>query len=272
MAVSCSIKFTQGSSPGTGGAMLGSTGSPVTVSNGLATPAIVRSQFWIVDAPPSSVYYAYKGTVVQDGAAPTYAFTPDVQYGFLIEMVCFDALGNQASDQRCFGVLDANGLFVPPFEGDNLALNFVLSGKANTRGWAPFMEAWLAFLTTHAGGSVGFTVEGLGAAFGSPAYSGLANRVVLIDPTGGYTLTPVAGSMGTKGNYLQVKLLPGIVPTSTNKLTINPVTGGTLEQPVTAAAPGTYASTPVVLSQAGMQGASLTYVSDGAGSPNLFLG
>lgn len=268
MSASCSIKFTQGSSPGTGVAMLGSTGSPVTVSNGLATPAIVRSQFWIVDAPPSSVYYALKGTVVQDGAAPTYAFTPDVQYGFLIEMVCFDAQGNQASDQRCFGVLDANGLFIPPFEGDNLALNFVLSGKANTRGWAPFMEAWLAFLTTHAGGSVGFTVEGLGAAFGSPAYSGLANRILLIDPTGGYTLTPVSGTMGAVGSWLRIQLMPGVTVSGTNFLKINPVSGGKIQQVITNQ--NVISTSQIQITTEVQSGGSFSFFSDGSSPPNMY--
>lgn len=148
MAVACSIKFTQSSSSaGTGIAMFGTTGSPVTVQNGLTTPAIVRNQFILVDAPPTSSLFALKGTVVQDGAAPTYTFTPDVQYGYEIQQNCFDALGNEASDSRVFGIQDSNGLFVPPYTGDNLSLNFVISSAVNVRGWAPFMEQWLAFVT-----------------------------------------------------------------------------------------------------------------------------
>ena len=268
MSVLCSIQFKQGVTVGgVGVALMGSLTTPVVVGNALRSSSVIRSRFTLIDAPPASALYPLKGTVVQDGIAPTYTFVPDTQYGYLIQQTDFDAQNNGATDVRCFGVLDANGLFIPPYEGDSLSLNFILLGRSNTRGWAPFMEAWLAYFLGHLGGG-GYTVETLGPAFGSPTYSGLANRILLVDPTGGVSVTPLAAAL-SKGNWLQCVMMPNVVMSSTNKFTLNPAAGGNIQQLVPNQ--GIANTSPVVLSSAGASGSGLSYFSDGSTPPNLYL-
>jgi Collagen triple helix repeat (20 copies) len=98
----------------------------------------------------------------------------------------------------------------------------------------------------------------------STPWNGNYNQVLIIDPTSGVTITPTATA---KGNWLIFKLLPSVVPSSVNSLTINPIAGADIEQLPPSAG---YSTSPIVLNQAGDQGACLLYIVDG--SNNLFSG
>ena len=145
MSVSAAISFKQGvSTSAPGVSLIGVDGSSVTASNGNNTNVVNWLYEWI-DVPPTSVI---PHGVVQNGALPTYSFTPDVTGGFLLHLVTTDAFGNFAEDFRVFQVPEASGRIIPPFKGSDVSLNFIISAVMNTRGWAPFMEAYLRELDT----------------------------------------------------------------------------------------------------------------------------
>ena len=95
------IHFTQGaSSPGAGYAMLGTTGTGVTVSNG-DDSNVENWQFTVIDVGTGS---EVAQGIVQDGETPTYSFTPDATGCYVIQLETTDDDGNVYLDQRVFGV------------------------------------------------------------------------------------------------------------------------------------------------------------------------
>lgn len=132
------IKFVQGANTPPGGqALQGVTGVLVTCANNdnVGPPATV-SWFWeMLDVPPgSSVPTGVMGTT------STVQFTPDLMYGYRLRLTTVDAAGNTSVDIRTVLIPNASGFIIPPFGAADNELNI----NGQTRGWAPFMEAWLA--------------------------------------------------------------------------------------------------------------------------------
>lgn len=143
MAVAALLKFVQGATVGTPGrALFGVTGTAVQTSNGASVPGpVVTWTFTVIAVPNGS---SVPLGVAQSGVTSTWSFTPDVVGCYLIEITVEDALGNTASDARCFGVKTSSGRLIPCFLGDNSSMNF--GGQAT--GWDVYMESWLQALET----------------------------------------------------------------------------------------------------------------------------
>lgn len=154
MAIEAKIKFVQGATIGTAGvSLIGTLSTPVDVSNGDDTS--VQRWIWrMIDTPPGS---AVPVGLVSDGLTSTFQFVPDVRGGYEVELTIFDASGTQRTDRRVFQVLEESGRLIPPFSADAPALNFL----GQTRGWAPYMEAYLEFvdLFSTAGATVPMTAR-----------------------------------------------------------------------------------------------------------------
>lgn len=140
------ITFTQGATTGGDGyALMGSAGTPVTVSNGDDSD-VKNWKFEVLDVGYGS---AVTQGVVQDGENPTCSFTPDVPGGYLVKLTTTDEQGNLYVDFRVFGILEESGLFIPPFLADASSMNFEIGvGVYNAKGWSPHLAAWLQALET----------------------------------------------------------------------------------------------------------------------------
>ena len=144
------IDFTQGENTGGPGfALIGVAGTPVQVSNG-DNSNLANWQFTMLDTGPGS---ALSRGVVQNGALPTYTFTPDVTGCYVILLTTTDNEGNVYSDTRVFGILELSGRLIPSYEATDNAMNFVISSVENTRGWSPFVQAYLKAVDAAGGGS-----------------------------------------------------------------------------------------------------------------------
>jgi hypothetical protein len=131
------IRFTQGATTAPAGtAVLGATGSAVVASNGQDTPDIASWTWALVSAPTAS---ALPTGISSSGAVRTYTFTPDVTGCYVVHLVTEDVAGNLAEDYRVFGVVETSGRLIPSFRGTDLSMNFA----AQTRGWDPYLEAYL---------------------------------------------------------------------------------------------------------------------------------
>jgi hypothetical protein len=141
------INFTQGvSTGGPGVALIGVDGTLVVVSNG-DDSNIVNWKFTVVDVGFGS---AVSQGVVQNGGTPTWSFTPDVSGSYVVDLVTTDNQGNLFEDRRVFAVLETNGLLIPSFTADAGSLNF--SGQ--TKGWSPYLNAWLKLVLSGGSGTV----------------------------------------------------------------------------------------------------------------------
>jgi hypothetical protein len=144
-----SINFTQGAtSGGAGFALIGVVGTAVTVSNGDDSD-LENWEFTVIDVGFGS---SVPQGVVQDSGAPTWTFTPDVAGCYVVQLVTTDDSGNVFEDTRVFGVLETNGLLTPSFTADAGSMNFVVSAIENTKGWSPFLNAWLRLVMSGGGG------------------------------------------------------------------------------------------------------------------------
>jgi len=140
---SASIMFQQGDNTnGAGYALMGTVGTEVVVSNG-DNSHIVAWTFEVLDVGAGS---AIAQGVVQSGTSPTWSFIPDAAGGELIRLTVQDDEGNLYVDERVFGVLETNGLFIPPFMANSSSLNFIIGAVENTKGWSPFVNAWLELI------------------------------------------------------------------------------------------------------------------------------
>lgn len=141
MTVSAAISFAQGASTSAPGvSLIGVASSLVTASNGGNNTNVVD---WLWEMIDVSSLSALPTGVVQEGLTPTYKFTPDASGGYLLHLVVFDQFGNFAEDFRVFQVPETSGRIIPPFRATDKSLNFIISSVMNTRGWSPFMEAYL---------------------------------------------------------------------------------------------------------------------------------
>lgn len=139
MAIAAAIKFVQGATIGTAGqALYGVLTTPVTVSNG-NNSNVQRWKWTMVAVPPGST--VAEG-VMADGPFNSVQFIPDVRGGYHVELIVFDAAGNQKKDRKVFQVPETSGLSIPPFDANAAALNF--AGQLD--GWElmvrPFLSTW----------------------------------------------------------------------------------------------------------------------------------
>jgi hypothetical protein len=230
------INFTQGSSVGGAGfALIGTTGTAVVVSNG-DDSGIVNWQFTVADVGVGS---SNAQGVVQNGGTPTYTFTPDVSGCYVVNLVTTDNQGNLYEDTRVFGVLETSGRLIPSYLGTDKAMNFVISAVENTKGWSPFLQAYLKAVDEAAGGSVvSVTATGTTQSTGgsTPVISNPSADALLGLLSGsGTTVTSVAGTtvnQPTVGNGPITKVTPvtttGATAGSTT-FTIPPNTAGPVD-------------------------------------------
>jgi hypothetical protein len=156
------INFTQGSSVGGAGfALIGTVGTPVVVSNGDDSD-IVNWQFTVVDVGVGS---ANAQGIVQNGGTPTYSFTPDVSGCYVVNLITTDNQGNLFSDTRVFGILETSGRLIPSYLGTDKAMNFVISAVENTKGWSPFLQAYLKQVDAGGGDSLWMETGGIGGSY-----------------------------------------------------------------------------------------------------------
>ena len=186
------INFTQGSTTGGAGfALMGVLSTSVVVSNG-DDSNIVNWEFIVDDVGVGSS--VPQGTV-QDGATSTWSFAPDATGCYVVTLITTDNQGNLYQDTRCFGVLENSGRFIPSYLATDEALNFTVSMVTNTKGWSPFLQAYLKAVDAGGGGGGGtYTQDCTGG--GTVAYSGPNPPPPIVFLTG----TPGAGfnlSMGT---------------------------------------------------------------------------
>ena len=141
MALVAQIKFVQGATIGTPGvALAGVSGTLVTASNG-DDSSVKRWQWTMVGTPSAS---SIPQGLISDGPVTAATFTPDVAGGYHLQLVTFDAAGNSVTDRRVFQVPELSGRYIPPFDAEAPAMNFL----GQLRGWALYLEAYLKYVDT----------------------------------------------------------------------------------------------------------------------------
>jgi hypothetical protein len=152
------IQFVQGANTDAAGkAVFGVHGdfSKVTISNGNDT-GVVSWRLYMLDAPSDSATFPPAGSpqiIAQavDGS-PTADFIPDVAGTYRVMLEVSDVSGHVDRDIRCFGIPNARGFVLPPFQGNPpplplIALAIISDGprpvkpdeqnyRDNVRGWA----------------------------------------------------------------------------------------------------------------------------------------
>lgn len=140
MAIAAALKFVQGALVGAPGqALMVNVGQPVTVAND-NDAGVQKWTFTVLDSPPGSLIPIGQ---VQTGPTPTWVFTPDLLGEiWLIQIDVADNSGNVATDIRAVGVLNTFGRIKPSFKAKAPHVNF----GGQTRGWTPYLNAYLSFL------------------------------------------------------------------------------------------------------------------------------
>ncbi len=191
------INFTQGSTTGGAGfALMGVLSTSVVVSNG-DDSNIVNWEFIVDDVGVGSS--VPQGTV-QDGATSTWSFAPDATGCYVVTLITTDNQGNLYQDTRCFGVLENSGRFIPSYLATDEAMNFVVSSVTNTKGWSPYLQAYLKAVDEAAGGGGGSYTQDCSAG-GTIVYDGPSTVPPLVNftgaPGGGFTFTPPSAAFAT---------------------------------------------------------------------------
>jgi hypothetical protein len=135
MAVSAAIQFTQSfTTPPAGQSMIGIDGETVTVANGDNT-GVTAWNYEMLSVPPGSTVPL--GVI---GTTPSVTFTPTpgVTGGcYRIRLTVTGA--GVAQDIRNFGIPNARGWIIPPFQGNPIPLTFnELNFVGQGEGWAWF--------------------------------------------------------------------------------------------------------------------------------------
>lgn len=149
MAAVALIIFDQTGAGPAGEALEGSiAGGAVTVTNNVNTD-VLSWRITLLDVPPGSALVA--GTVLgtANSATPSATFTPDVAGSFRIMLEVFAAAGltgQKDTDIRNFGIRNARGIIIPPYQKSPDPLPLPSSGQPSakpdeqnyggqTRGW-----------------------------------------------------------------------------------------------------------------------------------------
>jgi len=224
VSVSCLVKFVQGLTVGTPGvALIGATGTSVTVSNGGTNPAPDPGTwtFDVLGVPSSS---SVPTGVVQTGPTPTWNFTPDVPGCYVVSLtVVDDTTGAASTDVRAFGIYTSLGApyLIPAFTGDDKSLNF----GSQTTGWDVYMEAWLNLLLALATGAVPANIVNV-VAPGTIAAAPGARYYVDLGVAGGDVTFTTAGSIGARQSFFVKLVDPTGVGTGGHKVTVEPIVAG----------------------------------------------
>lgn len=123
MPAVASIRFTQGANTdAAGNAVVGTVAAvdgPCQVTNGDNTD-VTSWQIVLLDAPPASTSYPPSSNpqvlASASTATPSVSFSPDVPGTYRVLLDVVDGAGVRNRDIRCFGVPDARGFIVPPFQ------------------------------------------------------------------------------------------------------------------------------------------------------------
>lgn len=144
MAAVALIVFDQGGPGPAGQAFEGTVaGGAVTVDNDDDTD-VTSFTFTMLDVPPGSAVAT--GTMATGGPPSTASFTPDVSGSYRVQL---EVSGASTSDKdiRCFGIRNARGIIIPPYQRNPEPLPLPGSGLpgakpdeqnygGQTRGWA----------------------------------------------------------------------------------------------------------------------------------------
>jgi len=144
MAATALIVFDQGG-PGTVGEAFEGTiaGGAVTVTNDSDTD-VTAFEFTMLDVPPGSSVPT--GSMASGAPPSTTSFTPDVPGSYRVQLAVTGA-STSDTDIRCFGVRNARGIIIPPFQRNPDPLPLTGSGvpgakpdeqnySGQARGWA----------------------------------------------------------------------------------------------------------------------------------------
>lgn len=145
MAAIALIVFDQGG-PGPAGEAFEGTlaGGAVTVTNDDDTDVAVFT-LTMLDVPPGSAVPL--GSMATGAPPATAAFTPDVAGSYRVQLEVEDSSGTTNTDIRCFGVRNARGIIIPPYQRNPDPLPLLGTGVAGAkpdeqnyggqaRGWA----------------------------------------------------------------------------------------------------------------------------------------
>lgn len=184
MTVAASVQFTQGATVGGAGfALVGVTGTSVTVANGNNTN-VVRWVFTLLDVPPGS---AIIPGLISDGPSSTASFLPDVAGCYRMQVDVYGILNlTHSVDVRAFIVRSTRGWIYPAFRDIASELNFVDSShpSGNARGWTTALEQILKDLE-----NVATTV----VPAGGPFLSNQVGTATTATPSLGYTPNAISG-------------------------------------------------------------------------------
>jgi hypothetical protein len=243
VAVNTLVQFVQGATTGTPGqALIGATGTAVTVQNGGTNPSPDPGTwtFTVLGVPSAS---AVPTGVVQTGSTQTWSFTPDVRGTYVVQLQVTDnTTGATSTDVRAFGVYTSLGApyLIPSFTGNAQSLNF----GGQLAGWDVHMEAWLNLLLAIATGTTPIPIPAptIVSVVTSGARSVATSTHYYVNlGTAGGNVTINTSSL-VAGNSFKVK----IIGTTTGgfSVTINPITAGSHIESRTS--PGTLTTTLVM--------------------------
>lgn len=207
------IQFVQPGGGGTGvvgQALIGSVALPVTVNNAV-DPSVALSTFEVISVPTGS---AIPLGIAQDGATPSWVFTPDLRGGYEIHLTTKDNVGNQADDYRVFQVAETSGRIIPPFSADDGSFNF----GGQVLGWSPYVNAYLKAVDTGTGTT---TPAALNIDW---ALSGLYTKTIAVNSVftfsnvvdGQVIIVVITAGAGNTVTWPTVKWAAGTVPTQTS--------------------------------------------------------
>lgn len=118
MAVTALILFNQGGAGTPGWAFEGTVDDGLVVITNDDDTNVASWRITLLDVPPGSA--VVPGVLASaDSGTPTANFTPDVQGSYRIELEVFDAIafgGATDKDIRNFGIRNARGIIVPPYQ------------------------------------------------------------------------------------------------------------------------------------------------------------
>ena len=210
MSVSAAIKFVQGANVGTAGIALFADlaqGSAVTASNG-DNSQVVRWTWTMLGAPGGS---SVPVGLMSDGSFPTASFNWDVAGGYHLELITTDINGNQAKDRRVFGVLEASGLFIPPFDAEAPALNFA----GQPFGWHPSMEGHLRSIHPATVTIPVLAIDWRASSVFQKTLAGGANAITFTNAFDKIIVVKLTGAGSTVSWPAGIKWPGGVAPTQT---------------------------------------------------------
>jgi hypothetical protein len=235
MAAVALILFNQGG-PGTAGeAFEGSLAGVVTITNNVNTD-VASWRITMCDVPPGSAV-ATGVLATGNNNTPTANFTPDVAGSFRVMLEVFESVGltgTKNTDIRNFGIRNARGIIIPPFQ--KLPDPLPLVGS-NQPGEKPDEQNYGGQLRGWAGNRADGQLEEFFLTYDDPKFRSVTttpfNSTVLMEPAFVVNLTTIGGNAvfnlpttGLRtGQRFRVFAFGGAV---SNTVTVNPPGGHTI--------------------------------------------